>query len=112
MLETTLMQESNFLKSVVSSYQKTELKLSFLIPEPNLNDALTDFASDCGNYFTTNTSEPATDCSMSCAGNITEACGGGSRMGIFWNGQKPPPPPVHDLGPPGWAWLGCYTYVT
>jgi hypothetical protein len=49
---------------------------------------------------------------MACSGNATEACGGSSRMGIFWNGQKPPPPPINNLGPPGWTWLGCYTYAT
>lgn len=48
---------------------------------------------------------------MACSGNGAEACGGPNRLTLFTSGGTPPPDPVHNPGPAGWAWQGCYAYV-
>src|ERR1700694_562783 len=49
---------------------------------------------------------------MPCSGNSTEACGGPSRLNVFWSGKTPPSAPATNYGPPGWNLLGCYTEGT
>ena len=49
---------------------------------------------------------PDGDCNMGCSGNSTEACGGPNRLTIF---ENPAAIPVHDPGPNGWTFIGCYT---
>ena len=49
---------------------------------------------------------PAGDCNMGCSGNSTEACGGPNRLTVF---ENPALVPVHDPGPNGWTFIGCYT---
>ncbi|KAJ7025972.1 galactose oxidase [Mycena alexandri] len=68
---------------------------------------------------------PLSDCSMACAGNISEFCGGPSRLTVYnYTGDDLPPPPVGGGGNPGgggggatgiatdlpspWAYVGCF----
>ncbi|KAE9365795.1 WSC-domain-containing protein [Stipitochalara longipes BDJ] len=46
------------------------------------------------------------DCSTPCAGDPTEACGGGNRLTLFWDGQSPP---TVNPGENGWSSIGCYS---
>jgi hypothetical protein len=46
------------------------------------------------------------DCSTACAGNTTEACGGGSRLSLFYSSVPVGPQP--NPGVNGWAYIGCY----
>ncbi|KAH8661593.1 WSC domain-containing protein [Tricladium varicosporioides] len=48
---------------------------------------------------------------MSCAGNVSETCGGGNRLSVYSTagGAAPPPAPVHVASAPPFTRLGCYT---
>jgi hypothetical protein len=64
---------------------------------------------DCGNSLTVGAAAaPATDCSMTCTGNATEACGGPSRLNLFWSGTTGP---QTNPGIGGWQFSGCYALV-
>ncbi|KAJ7720043.1 galactose oxidase [Mycena metata] len=68
--------------------------------------------------------EPISDCSMICAGNSSELCGGPNRLSMYnYTGTDLPPPPVGGGGgappaggvtaiatdlPSPWAYVGCY----
>ncbi|KAJ7479512.1 glyoxal oxidase N-terminus-domain-containing protein [Mycena latifolia] len=67
--------------------------------------------------------EPASDCNMACAGNISEFCGGPNRLTVYnYTGTDLPPPPVGGGGggaaggvtaiatdlPSPWAYVGCF----
>lgn len=65
---------------------------------------------NCGNKLgSAATKTPNGDCSMACGGNANEPCGGPNRLNVFWNGKPPPADPVHNPGPPGWTYQGCYS---
>ncbi|MCJ1315893.1 hypothetical protein MMC15_001213 [Xylographa vitiligo] len=56
-----------------------------------------------------------TDCSVACAGNSNEMCGGGNRMSIYSDGpvQVLQPPAAQQTGLPGsWTYSGCITENT
>jgi hypothetical protein len=64
---------------------------------------------DCGNSLAAGaTSAPTTDCSMTCSGNSTEACGGPNRLNLFWSGTTGP---QTNPGANNWKFSGCYTLV-
>lgn len=44
---------------------------------------------------------------MGCTGNSSEACGGSSRLNLFWSGASGP---QTNPGPGLWKFSGCYTY--
>ena len=46
---------------------------------------------------------------MACSGSAGEACGGGNRLTLYWNGAAPAGGPYHNPGPAGWGYQGCYT---
>ena len=69
----------------------------------------TEYASECfcSNVIGSGSAKtPAGDCNMGCSGNSSEACGGPNRLTVFSN---PAAIPVHDPGPNGWTFIGCYT---
>lgn len=71
---------------------------------------LTDLYPDCGTAIaSTGAVATISDCSMACAGNSSEACGGPNRLNLFWNGKNPPPGPSTDPGSSNYGFLGCYT---
>ncbi|KAF2876886.1 hypothetical protein BDV95DRAFT_673780 [Massariosphaeria phaeospora] len=54
----------------------------------------------CGNTLAGDgTPQDESGCKMACNGNMTESCGGSSRINIY----------TTRLAPPGWSSLGCYT---
>jgi hypothetical protein len=62
----------------------------------------------CGDSFSNPTSiAPETDCSMSCSGDDTEACGGPNRLNIFKSSNP------HSIASnptiPGYTYTGCHT---
>ncbi len=67
--------------------------------------------SDCGSSLAVGAGPAANpnDCSAPCTGNVTEACGGGSRLTLFYSPKAVGPQP--NPGPAGWSYVGCYTYV-
>jgi hypothetical protein len=72
----------------------------------------TEYSSQC--YCGTSiasgaTSATASDCSMTCTGNATEACGGPNRLNLFWSGTSGP---QTNTGPGNWTFSGCYTEGT
>ncbi|KAH8807678.1 hypothetical protein F5884DRAFT_673669, partial [Xylogone sp. PMI_703] len=73
----------------------------------------TEYSSQCfcGSSIATGAAPaPATDCNMACSGNATEACGGPSRLNLFWSGTTGP---MTNMGPDGnWTFAGCYTEGT
>ncbi|UJO20415.1 WSC domain-containing protein [Fulvia fulva] len=50
-----------------------------------------------------------TKCSMSCAGNSSEACGGANFISIYYTNKPAPAGPVVNPGPANWTSYGCYT---
>jgi hypothetical protein len=61
----------------------------------------------CGNTLAAGSGPAATgDCSMTCTGNATEACGGPNRLNLFWSGASGP---QTNPGVGGWTFSGCYT---
>ncbi|ESZ98504.1 hypothetical protein SBOR_1166 [Sclerotinia borealis F-4128] len=75
----------------------------------NLNYAGTEYSSECycGNSLAAGAGPaPASDCSMTCPGNVTEFCGGPNRLSLFWNGKIPP---QTNPGSGLWKFSGCYT---
>ncbi|KAJ7058025.1 galactose oxidase [Mycena amicta] len=48
------------------------------------------------------------DCDLPCTGNVSQACGGNSRLSIFWSGNPPPPAPTIPESIGKWESLGCY----
>lgn len=65
---------------------------------------------DCGNTLAAGSGPaPAGDCSMTCTGNTTEACGGPNRLNLFWSGTTGP---QTNPGYGNWTFSGCYAYVT
>ncbi|SJL08884.1 related to glyoxal oxidase precursor [Armillaria ostoyae] len=55
----------------------------------------------------------ASDCSMSCTGNATEACGAGNRLSVYSTSENitalPVPVPLISPLPGNWVYNGCYT---
>ncbi|KAK0190079.1 glyoxal oxidase N-terminus-domain-containing protein [Armillaria mellea] len=53
------------------------------------------------------------DCSMSCTGNATEACGAGNRLSVYSTSENitalPVPVPLVSPLPGEWTYQGCYT---
>lgn len=47
-------------------------------------------------------------CSIQCANNVNENCGGRSTLDLFYNAAKTPTNPT----PAGWTQTGCYTEAT
>lgn len=46
------------------------------------------------------------DCSYPCTGNASEACGGGSRLSLYYSTSPVGPQP--NPGPGDWSYIGCY----
>jgi hypothetical protein len=66
--------------------------------------------ADCGNTLAAGSGPAdAGDCSMTCTGNTTEACGGPNRLNLFWSGTTGP---QTNPGYGNWTFSGCYAYVT
>lgn len=55
-----------------------------------------------------NTAVNATGCSMSCAGDPTQTCGGRSRLSVYNNTAVSPPGAKSVVGG-GYVYQGCYT---
>ncbi|KAI0154753.1 putative glyoxal oxidase [Xylariaceae sp. FL1272] len=66
----------------------------------------------CGNKLATGAVEKnsTTDCTTPCAGNSTEACGGASRLTMFYNPYATGPQP--NTGIANWTHIGCYSEGT
>ncbi|KAI0178051.1 WSC domain-containing protein [Pestalotiopsis sp. NC0098] len=62
----------------------------------------------CGNSLASGSS-PATGCTMNCAGDSSETCGGPSRLSLY-NNTDYRPTTIATI--PGWAYLGCHTEGT
>ena len=63
--------------------------------------------SDCGDSLNGAGTAAPGDCSMPCAGNATEQCGGPNRLNLFWSGTSGP---QTNPGNGSWAFVGCYLY--
>lgn len=77
----------------------------------NFNICGLEYGSECyGDYSLPGGAEaaPETDCSMTCAGNSSQICGGGSRLSVYASG-KAGTGPVTNPGPNGWGFLACYS---
>lgn len=62
--------------------------------------------ADCGNTLAAGSGPAAAgDCSMTCSGNATEACGGPNRLNLFWSGTSGP---QTNPGNADWTFAGCY----
>ncbi|KAI1381716.1 putative glyoxal oxidase [Hypoxylon crocopeplum] len=66
----------------------------------------------CGNELAigANEVEDSTECSTSCSGNSTEACGGSNRLTLFFNPYNTGPQP--NIGIANWTHIGCYSEGT
>ncbi|KAI0378836.1 putative glyoxal oxidase [Hypomontagnella monticulosa] len=66
----------------------------------------------CGSKLATGAKEveDETECSTSCSGNATEACGGPNRLTLFFNPYSTGPQP--NTGIANWTHIGCYTEGT
>ena len=70
----------------------------------------------CGNAITNGgvLANADTDCSISCAGDSKEKCGGANRMSLYARGtlieQRAPGPQTSGL-PGSWTYKGCITYA-
>lgn len=70
----------------------------------------TEYATECycGTKLATGaTKKPETDCSSGCGGNVTEACGGPTRLTVYKTDQITGP--AENPGVGNWASMGCYT---
>ncbi|KAF7193724.1 WSC domain-containing protein [Pseudocercospora fuligena] len=64
----------------------------------------------CGNKLSAPTSlQNDTQCSMSCAGNSTEACGGPNYLTVYFANKDAPKGPSINPGPSNWTSYGCWT---
>ncbi|KAG5220999.1 hypothetical protein IMY05_C4483000700 [Salix suchowensis] len=71
-------------------------------------------AVHCGNAIA-NGAPSATGCDMSCAGDVSQLCGGADRINVYSRSGAPNPPgggedegePETPQNVPGWAHLGC-----
>lgn len=64
----------------------------------------------CGNGLAAAATKAAdSDCSSACTGNVTEACGGGDRLNLFYSSQPVGPQP--NPGVNGFSYIGCYAFV-
>ncbi|KAI0843136.1 putative glyoxal oxidase [Hypoxylon sp. FL0890] len=63
----------------------------------------------CGSKLATGAEEAtdSTECSTSCSGNTTEACGGPNRLTLFFNPYATGPQP--NVGIANWTHIGCYS---
>ncbi|KAH6652040.1 WSC domain-containing protein [Truncatella angustata] len=59
----------------------------------------------CGNKIASGSS-PTTGCSMTCAGDSTQICGGHSKLSLYVNNYYVPP---SASATKGWAYQGCHT---
>ncbi len=67
----------------------------------------TNSAPDCGAALAPGgVAAAAGDCNMACTGNSSEACGGPSRLNMFWSGTTGP---QTNPGVGLWKFAGCYT---
>lgn len=56
----------------------------------------------CGNTFNTGSvAAPASECSMTCAGDASEFCGAGNRLSVYSKPGGPPPTDTGTTAPPG-----------
>lgn len=70
--------------------------------------ASTDQKEGCGSQLAAAAAKAAdTDCASACTGNSTEACGGGSRLSLFYSSEPVGPQP--NPGVDGWSSIGCYS---
>jgi hypothetical protein len=66
----------------------------------------------CGNKLgKSGAPAPEEECSMPCAGNEYELCGGPNRMNVFHETTAVAADvgPWTNSGPPGWGFMGCCT---
>ena len=63
----------------------------------------------CGNTLAAAaTLQQNSSCSMACAANSSEACGGADLITIYYANKPAPKGPVTNPGPPGWTSYGCW----
>jgi hypothetical protein len=69
-----------------------------------------EYGSECyGDYsLRVNITAPESDCSMPCAGNSSQLCGNGNRLGVYTSGVADSAPST-NLSPEGWEFVACYT---
>ncbi|CAI6337783.1 unnamed protein product [Periconia digitata] len=94
----------------------TNLKCVQYCADKNFDYAGTEYSRECYcDNFVNNGGQKVTDgCTMSCAGNSTEPCGGPNRLTVYQNNvvQDPahaPARPSVNPGVNGYRSLGCYT---
>ncbi|KAK6383381.1 hypothetical protein LTS17_002673 [Exophiala oligosperma] len=62
----------------------------------------------CASSLPPNTALNLTGCSMPCAGDATQTCGGRSRLSVYNDTLLSPPGPKPVVAP-GYAYRGCFT---
>jgi hypothetical protein len=63
----------------------------------------------CGNFIINGGAETtASDCSFTCSGDLTQVCGAGNRLSMYYSGRPPPSVPEIVPGVGLWQSLGCY----
>jgi hypothetical protein len=50
----------------------------------------------------------AKNCDVPCSGNLTEVCGAGNFLDVYWNGA---PLPIIPQTVGTWKYYGCFSYV-
>ena len=64
----------------------------------------------CGNALAQATTlQTDASCSMACAANSSEACGGPDLLTVYYANKAAPAGPVTNPGPAGWTSYGCWT---
>ncbi|EMC92658.1 hypothetical protein BAUCODRAFT_114446 [Baudoinia panamericana UAMH 10762] len=64
----------------------------------------------CGDALVSTASRQSdSSCSMGCAYNVSEACGGGNLLTVYYANEPTPQGPFVNPGPPGWTSFGCWT---
>jgi len=86
----------NLQVSAVSPYFQAKSKASLICSTTVCGSSLTSGASPASSF----------ECSMPCAGNSSEVCGGPNLLTLFWTGQANP---QTNPGTGPWSFAGCYT---
>jgi hypothetical protein len=64
----------------------------------------------CGNALAQATTlQKDASCSMACAANSSEACGGPNLLSVYYANKAAPQGPQTNPGPSGWTSFGCWT---
>jgi len=80
-----------------------------VLPISALVFPLTPFSrTDCGSFFLNGGGPVTSGCTMPCAGNPSELCGGAARLNVYNNTAIALVTPTYEA----WESIGCYTFVS